>query len=191
MRNIVLQMSVSIDGYMEGPGRDISWHLVDDELHWYLNETLRDMGGFLSGRVGYELMAGHWPTADQEPQATAPMVEFAGIWREMPKIVYSRSLKHADWNTRIVRDVVPDEVRALKAQPGGDLVLSGARIAEPFLRYGLVDEIRLYVHPVLLGRGTPLFPQGLPLTELRLVESRTFGNGVVLMRHQIGDQPIP
>lgn len=194
MRKIVLYMSVSLDGYIEAPGQDISWSRVDDELHQHHNDTLRRMGGFLSGRVVYELMAGYWPTADQDPQATGPTAEFAGIWRDMPKIAYSRTLPDdPGWNTTVVRDVVPEEVRALKAQPGGDLVLGGARIAEPFLRYGLVDEIRLYVHPVLVGRGTPLFPEGLPLTELRLLESRTFGTGVVMMRHQVeagaGNQP--
>jgi dihydrofolate reductase len=82
-------------------------------------------------------------------------------------------------------EVVPDEVRALKERPGGDLVLGGARIAEAFLRHGLVDEFRVYVHPVLVGRGTPLFPEASSMTELRLLESRTFGNGVVLMRHEV------
>jgi dihydrofolate reductase len=187
MRKILLQSAVSLDGYMEGPGRDISWHRVDDELHQHMNDTLRRMGGFLSGRVGYELMAGYWPTADQDPEIDAPTAEFAGIWRDMPKIVYSRTLRDTDvgWNTTVVREVVPDEVRALKERPGGDLVLGGARIAEAFLRHGLVDEFRVYVHPVLVGRGTPLFPEASSMTELRLLESRTFGNGVVLMRHEV------
>lgn len=85
MRKIVFHMSVSLDGYMEGPGHDLSWHRVDDELHQYMNDTLREAGGFLSGRVLYELMADFWPTADQDPEASPVMVEFAGIWRDMPK----------------------------------------------------------------------------------------------------------
>ncbi|MFD7300179.1 dihydrofolate reductase family protein [Streptomyces pharetrae] len=187
MRKIVFHMSVSLDGYMEGPGHDISWHRVDDELHQYMNDTLREAGGFLSGRVLYELMAEFWPTADQDPEASPVMAEFAGIWRDMPKFVYSRTLRDADvgWNTTVVREVVPDEVRALKARPGGELVLSGARIAEAFLGYGLVDEFRVYVHPVLVGRGTPMFPETSSLTDLRLLESRTFGTGVVLLRYEV------
>ena len=109
------------------------------------------------------------------------MVEFARIWREMPKIVFPRTLKRADWNTTILRDVVPDEIRALKAQPGGDLALGGADLAATFLRHDLVDELRLYVHPVVIGRGTPLFKPSDARIELRLVETRAFGNGVVLL----------
>ncbi|MFD7457286.1 MULTISPECIES: dihydrofolate reductase family protein [unclassified Streptomyces] len=187
MRRLLLQVATSLDGYMEGPGRDISWHRVDEELHQHMNDTLRGMGGFLSGRVVYEMMAEFWPTADQDPEVDATMAEFAGIWRDMPKIVYSRTLRDADvgWNTTVVRDVVPEEVRALKEQPGGDLVLSGGKAAEAFLRHGLVDEFRIYVNPVLVGGGTPMFPESSSLTDLRLLESRTFGNGVVLLRYEV------
>jgi len=85
-------MSVSLDGYIEGPNREIDWHLVDDELHRHFNDRLKGMGAFLSGRVTYELMASFWPTADSDPASTPPMVEFARIWRDMPKIVYSNEM---------------------------------------------------------------------------------------------------
>ncbi|MFF8970585.1 dihydrofolate reductase family protein [Streptomyces sp. NPDC014995] len=189
MRKIVLMMSVSLDGYLEGPDRDISWHRVDDELHQHFNDTVRHLGGLLSGRVTHDLMAAFWPTADADPAATATTAEFAGIWRDTPKIVYSRTLQHAAWNTTIVRDVVPDEVMALKEQPGGDLGLGGADLAAVFLRHGLVDEIRLYVHPVLIGRGKPLFPHADTTTALHLTESRTFGNGVALLRYEVAGTP--
>ncbi|HYS41638.1 MAG TPA: dihydrofolate reductase family protein, partial [Pseudonocardiaceae bacterium] len=123
-----------------------------------------------------------WPTADQDPDVSPEMAEFAGIWRDMPKIVYSRTLEHADWNTTIVRDVVVDEVKALKEQPGGDLSLGGADLAATFMRHDLIDEYRLYVNPVVIGAGKPLF-QGAKL-DLRLVENRTFGNGVVMLRYE-------
>ena len=123
MRKIILMMSISLDGYIEGPEGELDWHLVDDELHGHFNEQLGAMGAFLHGRVTYELMAGFWPTADTDPSSTGPMVEFARIWRDMPKIVFSRTLERADWNTTVVRDVVADEVMELKAAPGGDLVL--------------------------------------------------------------------
>ncbi|MEV6178667.1 dihydrofolate reductase family protein [Streptomyces sp. NPDC052015] len=184
MRKIVLTSSMSLDGYMEGPDRDISWHRVDDELHQHFNDILRGTGAFLQGRVTYELMADFWPTADQDPDASATVAEFAAIWREKPKIVYSRTLERADWNTTVVRDVVPAQVRALKEQPGGDLALGGARLSAAFLRHALVDEFRTYVHPVLLGAGTPLFSPGSAPAGPRLVESRTFGNGVVLLWYQ-------
>jgi dihydrofolate reductase len=189
MRRIVLMMSVSLDGYFEGPGRDISWHRVDEELHAHFNESVASMSGLLFGRVTYELLAAYWPTADADPTLDPVMAEFAGIWRNIPKYVYSRTLERADGNTTVVRDVVPEEVRALKEQPGGDLGLGGAGLAASFLRLGLVDEFRVYVHPVLIGRGTPLFPRTgtMTLTSLRLAESHAFGNGVVLLRYERDD----
>ncbi|MEV6735840.1 dihydrofolate reductase family protein [Streptomyces sp. NPDC051104] len=183
MRKIVLMMSVSLDGYMEGPNREIDWHLVDDELHQHFNDVLKEMGAFLDGRVTYELMAGYWPKADRDPDASAPVVEFARIWRNMPKVVFSRTLQHAGLHTTIVRDVVVDDILALKAQDGGDLALGGAELAAEFLRHDLVDEFRVYVHPVLLGRGRRLFPEGDEPTTLRLIDSRRFGNGVVLLHY--------
>lgn len=187
MRNIILMMSVSLDGFIEGPNRELDWHMVDDELHWQFNEQLRGMGAFLSGRVTYDLMAGFWPTADTDPSSTEPMVEFAGIWRDTPKIVFSRTLREADWNTTVVPDVVPEDIRELKAEPGGDLALGGADLAAEFMRHGLIDEYRLYVHPVLIGHGKPLFPRSESRTMLRLAQTRTFGNGVVLLRYTRSD----
>lgn len=184
MRKIVLMMSVSLDGYIEGPNREIDWHMVDDELHTHFNEQLADMGAFLDGRVTYELMAGYWPTADREEDSTGPVADFAVIWRNMPKIVFSRTLQHAQWHTTIVRDVVVEDIQALKAQDGGDLVLGGADLAAEFMRKDLVDEYRIYVHPVVLGRGKPLFTDSDTLRKLRLLETRTFGNGVVLLHYE-------
>lgn len=115
------------------------------------------------------------------------MRAFARIWCEMPKIVYSRTLERADWNTTIVRDVVVEEVLALKAQPGGNLALGDAELAATFMRHDLIDEYRLYVHPVVIGRGKPLFPTSDTRTHLKLAETRAFGNGVVLLRYQRPD----
>jgi dihydrofolate reductase len=186
VRKISFMMSVSLDGYMEGPDRDIGWHLVDEELHQHMNDTLRPLGAFVDGRVTHELMAAYWPTADADPDASAVTAEFAAIWRDKPKIVYSRTLPSgpAEWNTTIVSEVVPEEVRALKEQPGGDLGLGGADLAATFLRLDLVDEIKVYVHPVLIGRGKRMFPETDTHTALRLVETHAFGNGVVLLRYE-------
>jgi dihydrofolate reductase len=184
MRKIVAMMSISLDGYFEGPDRELDWHMVDDELHTHFNEELAAMSAFLDGRVTYELMAGFWPTADQDPASTAPMVEFARIWRDMPKIVFSRTLERAEWNTTIRREVRPDEIRELKEQPGGDMALGGAELAAAFREHDLIDEYRLYVHPVLLGRGKPLFPVEEQRQTLRLAGTRTFGNGVVQLRYE-------
>ncbi|MFE9876321.1 dihydrofolate reductase family protein [Streptomyces sp. NPDC005784] len=184
MRKIVLMMSVSLDGFIEGPNREIDWHQVNTEMLQHFNDEIRQFGALLSGRVTHELMAEYWPTADKDPQISPEMAEFAGIWRNMPKVVFSRTLKHAEWHTTVVPEVVPEEIRALKAQPGGDLGLGGADLAAEFLRHDLVDQFRLYVHPVLIGRGKRLFPESDAPTGLRLIETRIFENGVVLLRYE-------
>jgi dihydrofolate reductase len=190
MRKIVAFFSISLDGFIEGPNRDISWHQVSEEFHDHVNAVLDSMDMFLSGRVTWELMAAFWPTADQDPASTRPMREFAGIWLRKPKIVYSRTLEHAGWNTTIVREVVPSEVVALKALPGRDLVLGGADLAATFMRHYLIDEYRLHVHPVAIGRGKPLFPSDARVDRLRLIETKPFANGVVLLRYAV-DRGVP
>jgi dihydrofolate reductase len=177
-------MSVSVDGFFEGPEHDIGWHLVDEEVHAYVNGTLRGMSAFLEGRRVYELMESYWPTADEDPDSPEPVREFAGIWRETPKIVYSRTLESVGPNATLEREVDPDAVRALKAQDGGDMSLGGADLLRTFLGHGLVDEFWLYVNPVVIGKGTPLFPDDVRLA-LTLLETRRFANGVVRNRYAV------
>ncbi|MEU8828462.1 dihydrofolate reductase family protein [Streptomyces sp. NPDC048636] len=183
-RKIIVSMSVSLDGYFEGPNREIDWHQVDDELHRHFNENAAAMSAFLCGRVTHELMADFWPTADDDPSCSEPMAEFAAIWREMPKIVYSRTLTRADWNTTVLPEVDVDEIKAMKARPGGDMALGGADLAETFRQHDLIDEYRIYVHPVLLGRGRSLFRPSDTTTALELAGTRTFGNGVVMLHYR-------
>ena len=183
MRKIILVSSVSLDGFFEGLDRDISWHVVNEELLRHFNEQFRATGAFMFGRVTYELMTDAWPAAGQAPDSSAAMVEFAEIWRDMPKFVFSRTLKQAGSNTTVILGVVPEQIAELKARPGGDIVLSGANLASTFMRYGLVDEFRIYVHPVVLGQGRPLFEAPDVRANLKLVKTRPFGNGVVLLHY--------
>ncbi len=175
-------MSVSLDGFFEGPEHDIGWHRVDEEVHRHFNEELAAMGAFLDGRVTYELMADFWPTADADPESPPVMAEFAAIWRDTPKYVFSRTLEKADWNTTVLREFSVPEVMRLKAEAGGDIALGGVSLATAFMRERLIDEYRLYVNPVVLGAGRPLFPPDIAL-DLQLAETRAFGNGVVLLRY--------
>jgi dihydrofolate reductase len=188
VRKIIFMMTVSLDGYFEGPDHDLGWHLISDELMGHFNEWLGAAGGFLDGRVTYELMASYWPTADQDPSASPLAAEFAGIWRDMPKIVFSRTLEQAGWNTTIARDVDPGQIAELKARPGGDLVVGGSVLAAAFMAHDLIDEYRFYVQPVILGRGRLLFQPSDFKISLRLAGTRTFGNGVVLLRYE---RPAP
>jgi dihydrofolate reductase len=176
-------MSLSIDGFMEGPSCELDWQLVDEELHAHFNEELARMSAFLDGRVTYELMAEFWPTADADPGSSPVVAEFARIWRDMPKIVYSTTLERVEWNATIVRTVDPAEVMALKDRPGADMVLGGADVGASFMRLDLVDEYRIYIHPVVLGAGKPMFGPSAARRSVRLAETRTFGNGVVLLRY--------
>ena len=184
MRKLIWMCGVSVDGYMEGPNREIDWHMVDEELHSHMNGWLAGAGAFLEGRLTYELMADYWPTADQDPDAPPTVVEFARIWRGMPKVVYSRTLQQVERNARIVRDVVPAEVIALKSEPGGDLVLGSADLAAEFVRHDLIDEYRLYIHPVVIGRGRPMLRPSEAKVPLKLIETHAFGNGVVMLRYE-------
>ncbi|TLM84164.1 dihydrofolate reductase [Pseudarthrobacter sp. NamE5] len=189
MRKIILQNAVSLDGFFEGPGRDISWHRVDEELHQHMNDELSGVGGFIAGRVTHELMAEYWPAADQNPESSPAEAGFARIWREMPKYVFSRTLTEAPWNTTVIADVVPEQIAELKAQATGDLVMSGADLAGTFMRHGLIDEFRIYVQPVVIGQGRRVFQSPDFTVDLNLVESRSFGNGVVLLRYEASGVP--
>lgn len=154
-----------------------------------MNGWLARAGGFLEGRVTCELMEGFWPTADQDPAAPPPIVEFAQIWRDTPKVVYSRTLERAGSNATVVHDVVPAEVLALKAQAGGDLVVGGGDLGAEFARHDLIDEYRLYVHPIVIGRGKPMLRPSDATVPLSLIETHPFGNGVVLLRYE--RRPLP
>lgn len=189
MPDVIYSMLVSLDGFIEGPNRELDWHQIDEEFHTRVNDQLRDAGAFLYGRRMYELMADFWPTADQDPAAPDYVAEFARIWRAVPKVVFSRTLDRVDWNARIVRDGIADAVADLKGQASGDLWVSGPTIAAAFEELGLIDEYELMVQPVILGRGTPMFAPSSRRSEVRLVESRTLGSGVVILRYRRGSPP--
>src|SRR3989442_11092738 len=126
----------------------------------------------------------YWETADENPSATEVELEFAGIWKQLPKIVFSKTLETVEGNARLVRDGVGEEVAKLKEQPGKDLAVGGAGLASTFMKLGLIDEYRLFVSPVVLGGGTPYFPALEERTELELVETQTFGSRVVYVRYR-------
>jgi dihydrofolate reductase len=184
MANVVLFVKVSLDGFIEGPNKEIDWHMVDEELHDHINEVLEAAGGFLSGRVAYELMAAVWPTADADPASTPFAKKFAPLWRDMPKVVYSRTLTSGRWNTKVAREVVREEVEELKARARGDLIVGGGDLGAEFMRQDLIDEYRIYVDPIQIGEGKRLFRPSQTRVPLRLLETRTFGNGVVLLRYE-------
>ncbi len=177
-------MSVSLDGFVETPSRSLDWVMVDEELHAFFNDEAREMSAFLYGRRMYELMVDYWPTAEADPSATPAMRKFARIWKDTPKIVFSRTLERVDWNSRLVREDAAEVVARLKAQLGFDLDVGGPTIASTLMRAGLIDEYRLFINPVVLGAGMPFFPALVDRIGLKLLETWTFGSGVVYLRYE-------
>ncbi len=184
MSQIIYSLSVSLDGYIETPHRALDWVMVDEALHTFFNDQAREMTAFLYGRRMYEIMAEYWPTADKDPSAPAYVVDFAHIWQEKPKVVFSKTLDEVGWNGRVVRDNLAEEIARLKAYPGAYMGVGGATLAATLIKMGLVDEFHLLVHPVVLGGGTPYFPPLANKMDLHLVETRTFDSGVVYLRYR-------
>jgi dihydrofolate reductase len=183
MRKLIYSMGVSLDGFIAGPGGEIDWSAPDEELHRFHNQQTREIGVHLCGRRLYETMV-YWETAEENPAAAEHEREFARIWKALPKIVFSRTLKQVEGNATLLSDGVAEEVAALKRQPGRDLAVGGAGLASTLIELGLVDEYRLFVSPVVLGAGTPYFPALEERIDLELVETRTFGSRVVYVRYR-------
>jgi dihydrofolate reductase len=183
MRKLIYSMGVSLDGFIAGPDGNFDWTAPDEELHRFHNERVGELGAHLCGRGLYETMV-YWETADQDPSLADYELEFARIWQELPKIVFSTTLEKVEGNARLVRDGVAEEVARLKEETGKDLEVGGAGLAASLIELGLVDEYRPFVYPVIVGGGTPFFPALDEQIDLELVETRTFGSRVVYVRYQ-------
>jgi dihydrofolate reductase len=182
MRKVIYSMGVSLDGFIAGPKGEIDWSAPDEELHRFHNEQTRELGAHFCGRGLYEVML-YWETADENPSAPEHVLEFARIWKQLPKIVFSETLEKVEGNATLATDGIAEEVARLKQQPGKDLAVGGAGLASAFTKLGLVDEYRLFVSPVVLGGGTRFFPALEERINLELVETRTFGSRVVYVRY--------
>ena len=185
MRKLVYSMSVSLDGFIAGPDGAIDWTVPDEEQFRFHVQQEQEIGVHLCGRRLYETMV-YWETAEESP-LVAEQVEFARIWKALPKIVFSTTLDSVVGNTRLARDGVGEEVSRLKQQPGKDIAVGGAGLAHACMKLDLIDEWRLFVRPVLLGDGTPYFPTLDETINLELVDTQTFGARVVYLRYR----PVP
>jgi dihydrofolate reductase len=174
-------MSLSADGFIEGPDGDFNWTAPDQELFRFHTDRVRQLGAHLLGRRLYESML-YWETADPAPGTDER--EFAEIWRGLPKLVFSRTLESVEGNSRLARDSLPEEVRGLKEQVDDDLEVGGATLAGDCIELDLVDEYRLFVCPVIVGGGKRFFPSMDKSLELELVETRSFASQVVYLRYQ-------
>jgi len=182
MRKLFVFNLVTLDGYFEGPNREIDWHNVDAEFNEYAIDMLNSVDALIFGRVTYELMASYWPTPDvikNDPIVAEKM-------NTLPKIVFSRTLEKVEWNnTRLVKANIEEEIKKMKKQSGKDMALLGSgSILSQFARQGLMDEYRIMVNPVVLGDGKPLFNDIKDRLNLKFTNTRTFGNGNVLLYYQ-------
>ncbi len=182
MRKVFVFNLVSLDGYFEGPKREIDWHNVDAEFNDYAVDMLNSVDTLIFGRVTYELMENYWPTPDAIKND--PIV--AEKMNTLPKIVFSRTLDKVEWNnTRLVKDNVEEEIQNMKKQPGRDMAILGSgSIVSLLAQRGLIDEYRIMVNPVVLGHGKPLFKGIRDRLNLKLIKAKTFKSGNVLLYYQ-------
>ena len=172
--SVIYSMSVSLDGFIAGPGGEIDWAAPDEELMAFHNEQSRELDAHLCGRGLYEDML---PGETREGN-------FAGIWKAIPKVVFSTTLENVQGNARLATQSVAEELSRLGKTPGADVSVGGAGLAATLVEQDLFDEYRLFVNPVVLGGGTPFFPERRERLELELVETRTFGSRVVYLRYR-------
>ena len=182
MRKVIFFMLTSLDGYFEGPDRDISWHNVDEEFNDFAIRQTGEFGALLFGRVTYELMASYWPT--EAAKRDDPIV--AGLMNGLPKIVFSKTLEKVDWeNTRLVKDNFAQAISKLKQAAGKDIAIFGSSdLTVTLMEHGLVDEYRIMVNPVLLGNGKPLFKGIRNKINLKLIKTKAFKSGNVLLYYE-------
>jgi len=182
MRKLFAFNMISLDGFFEGPNQDINWHNVDEEFNEFAIEQTSTIGTLLFGRVTYQLMESYWPT----PDALKNDPVIAGLMNSLPKIVFSKTLDEAEWNnTRLVKDNIVEEILKLKQQTGKELAVFGsANLLSTLMQMDLVDEHRIIINPLVLGKGVPLFKKVDEKINLRLLKTRIFKSGNVLLYYE-------
>ena len=182
MAKLIYSAIASLDGYVADVNGNFEWAVPDEEVHTFINDLERPVGAYLYGRRMYEVMAG-WETdptlADQSPL----MRDFAEIWQAADKIVYSKTLQTvSSARTRIERDFDPEAIRQMKARLGSDVIVGGPELAAQAMKAGLVDELHLFVTPIVVGGGKQSLPNNVR-QKLELLDERRFGNGMVYLRY--------
>ncbi|MGO4690837.1 dihydrofolate reductase family protein [Glaciibacter sp. 2TAF33] len=184
MARLIYSAITSLDGYTADAAGTFDWAAPDPAVHGFVNDVERPIGTYLYGRRMYETMV-YWETAGAEPGEASVERDFAGIWQAADKVVFSTTLQApSSARTRIERAFDPTEVRRLKAESSRDLGVGGAHLAAQAITAGLVDEIQLFVTPILVGGGTAALPDGVRVP-LELVDERRFGSGTVFLRYRV------
>ena len=184
MAKLIYALNVSLDGYTEDERGALDWAPPDDDVFVFITELMRSAGTYLYGRRMYEAMA-VWETDPALGRRSELTAEYARVWQAADKVVYSSTLAATSTtNTRLERELNPTAVRDLKAATSGDLIVGGPNLAAQALAAGLVDEIQLFVWPVVLGGRNPALPRDRRV-DLRLLGEHRFGNGVVHLRYEV------
>ena len=185
MRSVTFSMSSSLDGYIVGPDGTFDWGAPGEEVLRFWNDDIRAVGVHLLGRRLYETML-YWETAEQEQTLDDVQLEWAGLWKPLPKVVFSNTLSAVQGNARLASGGVAEEIERLRAEPGeGEIAIGGATLAAEVAALGLIDEYRVMVYPVLVGGGIPFFPQNERRVDLELVETRTYDSRVVYLHYRV------
>lgn len=173
---------MTLDGFFEGDNQTIDWHNVDADFNDFSNEQINSADAILFGRKTYELMEKYWTSS--EAITHDPII--ANQMNTKSKIVFSKTMKKADWNnTLLINDNIHEEIEKLKNQNGKDLIIFGsANLASIFIQYDLIDEYRIVVNPIILGQGNPLFIKTSAPLKLKLIKTRTFNSGNVLLYYE-------
>ena len=181
MRKLVLFMHVSLDGFAADVNRGLGWISYNSELQEYAEGVVSTVGSPVYGRLTYELMAGYWPGVLNNPDENEKSKAHARWVDKVTKIVFSKTMKTAEWNnTIVINDNIAEEINKLKQQPGKDLVIFGSPgLAHSFMELDLIDEYQLTINPVILGSGIPAFQDFKNKTNLKLVKATPFKSGVV------------
>jgi dihydrofolate reductase len=180
MRKVIVSNLVSLDGFFEGPNKELDWFVVEEEFFDFARNQLLEVDTILFGRVTYEMMAAYWPnTTDNDPVITDKM-------NSLQKIVFSKTLPAVEWNNSIlVGGNMEEEIKRLKQQPGKDMVIFGSgEIVSSLMRQGLIDEYRIILNPVILGNGNLLFRDLRDKLNLKLLKTRTLGSGVIILYYE-------
>lgn len=180
MRKLIWQMNVSLDGFA-----DHTVAIADDELFDFSTRQMEKMDMLLFGSVTYELME-CWHQTPDDPNATKKMLEFANKFNAMPKVIFSRTLlKTKRENERLVKDNAIEEIKKLKQQSGKDMSIAGLRFPQELVRRGLIDEYLLLLQPVVVGNGKRLFGDLEDKINFKLIETKAFKSGVVVLRYSL------
>jgi dihydrofolate reductase len=186
VRRVILLEHISLDGYLAGPQGEMDWINTDDDVWHYVHPVLDRADTVIWGHLTYKMMEEYWPTAPDRPDATQHDIHHVVWLRSATKIVLSKLLTQSTWpNTRVLHGDPSDVIASLKREPGKNMVLIGsASVARAFIGRGLIDEFRLTLNPVMLGGGTSLFPNQVAKADLKLVESKALGSGVVALHYE-------